>query len=162
MTLLPLTLLLALALPPGQFEAGGVRIDVTLKSHLYTWTVTNVDAPPIVSFEIHQYGTTEEVAPEGWNLVVDGPHYLAWTDDPRIAIAPGGSKTFHTKVKSTGAALGLVPAGVGFAEGHPAVSFAAVWGPVPKRLSMVAIVTLTVAGLAAGHTLILERWVRRR
>ena len=50
----PLTVLLLAAgsFVPAQVEQDGIRVRVSVKSHVYTWEVTNVAAPPITSFEI--------------------------------------------------------------------------------------------------------------
>ena len=150
-------ILAALSLPPGQSEAGGVRIEVEIHAHLYVWKVMNIDAPPIVRFEMEQQGSTEQIAPDGWELEIDGPRYLAWTDDPRFAIPRGQWKQFEARVKSTGAVLGLVPVELGFAKTDVPLVLENVWAPVSKRRSMVVLVAFAVVALAALHTIILER-----
>lgn len=158
----PIAIILAmLAQVPGHFEQDGVRIEVEIKSHLYTWTVKNIDAPPITRLEMDQYGSTEQMAPEGWELEIKGPRYRAWTERARYAIRPGDSKVFEARFKSTGAVLGLVPVELGFDGTDETLVLEGVWSPTPKRRSMVVLVAVVVAGLAATHTVILERRARR-
>ena len=58
----------AMSLTPAAVEKDGVRIEVSIDAHIYTWTVTNLDAPPIMSFEFEYAHTYNPHAPMGWKL----------------------------------------------------------------------------------------------
>ena len=163
-------LLLTLASTGASVEQDGVRIEVALQAHAYTWTVTNVDAAPITSLDLEHYAATEQEGPAGWEVEIEEPFLHAWATSERYAIHRGQSKTFSVRVKSTGGALGLVRATVGLdrvgppdrvGDDRPRIVFAEVWGPVPKRRSMVIMVVVVVTGIAVGHTIVLERLEKR-
>jgi hypothetical protein len=134
-------------------ESGGVRIAATLESQVYTWTVTNLAAPAISSFEVGTSKTYLYTVPDGWTWEHQGERFVARTAEPLRAIAPGQSRSFTARVSSAGAALGAVRAVVGFDGGGDTVAFEGVWGPVPKRRSMVALVVTTLSAIAVAHTI---------
>ena len=152
----------AMSLTPATVEQDGVRIEVSIDAHIYTWTVTNLDAPPIMSFEFEYVHIYNPHAPMGWNLEDEGGRIRAWTEAERWAIDRGESASFDVRVTSTGAMLGTVPAIVGFGSDHPAVEFEKVWGPVRKSPGIIALVAALVAGIGLMHALLLARRERRK
>ena len=152
-----MTALLAVSLTPSTVEHQGVRVSVSIQSHIYTWQITNLGAPPITSFEIEPHNTYDEHAPAGWAIEIDGDRFRAWATDEKEAIHPNQTKEFTVRVSSRGAVLGRIPLTVGFDDALEPLTVDAVWGPVRKRRSMVVLVALTVAGIAVAHALVLTR-----
>ncbi len=156
-------ILIAATLTPPALEKEGVRISVSVRSHIYAWEVANLDAPPITGFEVRAYQCYNQLAPDGWSVEVDGPLFLARAESQRHAILPGQSKVFTARTQSAGAELGRVPASVAVTSGDREastdriISFPEVWGPVPRRRSMVALVALLVVFIAALHTVLVTR-----
>ncbi len=156
-------ILIVATLTPPALEKEGVRISVSVRSHIYTWEVANLDAPPITLFEVRAYRCYSQLAPDGWSVEVDGPLFLARAESQRHAILPGQSKVFTARTQSAGAELGRVPASVAVTSGDREastdriISFPEVWGPVPRRRSMVARVALLVVFIAVIHTVLVAR-----
>ena len=67
----------ALAFVPADVEREGVRVEVSVRAHVYTWTVTNLSAPPITTFEVAYHNCYSERAPEGWEVVLDADRLRA-------------------------------------------------------------------------------------
>ena len=163
-------LVAALASVPADVEREGVRVEVSVRAHVYTWTVTNVSAPPITTFEVAHHNCYSERAPEGWEVVLERDRMRAWTDDPRRAIRPGRSGRFSAQVSSGGAVLGAVPLTIGF--GPPpgtdqspdpgTIRFDEVWGPVRMPTSAFVTIAVTIMGVAVLHALLLGRRSRGR
>ena len=154
-------LLSVIATTPAEVEQGGVRVEVSVVAHLYTWQVRNLNAPPIMSFEVQAHNTYNQIVPKGWKYTDDEGRFRAWTDEETHAIQPNRSESFVAQVSSGGAVLGLVPASVGFASGQPAVTFAGVWGPVARSRSTILLVALTIVGLVLIHWALLARRSRK-
>lgn len=154
-------LLSVIAKTPAEVEQGGVRVEVSVEAHLYTWQVENLHAPPIMSFEVQAHSTYNQIVPKGWNHSAEGGRFRAWTDEESRAIRPKRSGTFVAQVSSGGAVLGSVPASVGFAGGQPAVTFPGVWGPVARSRSTIALVALTIVVLVLIHWALLARRSRK-
>lgn len=162
-------LVTALAAVPADVEREGVRVEVSVRAHVYTWTVTNLSAPPITTFEVAHHNCYSERAPEGWEVVLEPDRIRAWTSDPRLAIRPGRSASFTAQVSSGGAVLGAVPLTLGFAPAPPAgqapdlgtdpgtIRFEEVWGPVRMPTSAFVTVAVTIVGVAVLHALLLGR-----
>jgi hypothetical protein len=152
--------LAAAALPPV-VEAPGVRIEVEVDNQIYTWTVTALGDEPISAFEVGVAATYIYTAPDGWETaeIEEGTRFRAWTNDPYYAIRRGMSREFTARVSTGGAPLGTVTASVetGFGAAAKPLEIPAVWGPVPKRRSMIALVAVTLSAIAALHALLLER-----
>jgi len=157
------TLLAAtLNLTPAVVEKDGVRIEVSIQAHIYTWTVTNLDAPPIMSFQSELSQTYNTHAPDGWELEDVEGRVRAWTDDPRQAIHRGESESFDSRVTSSGAMLGTVPATVGFGPDRDPIVFEKVWGPVAKTPRIGALVAVVIAVIALAHAMLLARRARKK
>lgn len=152
-----MTALLAVSLTPSTVEHEGVRVSVSIQSHIYTWAITNFGATPISSFEIELHNTYVHQAPAGWAIEIDGDRFRAWATQEREAIHPNQTKEFTARVSSGGAVLGRLPLTVGFDGALEPLTVGAVWGPIRKPRSMVVLVALTVAGIAVVHALVLTR-----
>ena len=151
-------LVAATSLTPAEVEKDGVRVRVSIQAHVYTWEVTNLGVPPITSFELEPYHCYDYQAPDGWTVEKSKERFRAWTVNADSAIRPRQSKTFSARVSSQGAVLGNVPLSLGFEpDSAEPLTFEAVWGPVHKPRSMVALVAATLIVLAAVHALILWR-----
>ncbi len=154
-------LVAALASVPADVEREGVRVEVSVRAHVYTWTVTNVSAPPITTFEVAHHNCYSERAPEGWEVVLERDRMRAWTNDPRRAIRPGRSGRFSAQVSSGGAVLGAVPLTIGFGPDPgndlATIRFEEVWGPVRMPTSAFVTVAVTIMGVAVLHALLLGR-----
>ncbi len=154
-------LVTALASVPADVEREGVRVEVSVRAHVYTWTVTNLSAPPITTFEVAHHNCYSERAPEGWEVVLEPDRIRAWTDDPRLAIRPGRSASFTAQVSSGGAVLGAVPLTIGFGPAPRTdpgtIRFEEVWGPVRMPTSAFVTVAVTIMGVAVLHALLLGR-----
>lgn len=155
-SLLP-ALFLASMLNPQTVEQEGVRVETAIQAQVFTWTVTNVDAPPIMSVEIPLYRTYNEFAPDGWNLAVETDSMRAWTEQLSGAIDPGQSKTFSARGGSRSGVLGERTLTIGFDGDVAPARIPGVWGPVPQPLSLMAAVAATVAGLALVHAVVAGR-----
>lgn len=140
-------------------EVAGVRVAASIDNHIYTWTLTNLSERPITAFEVQVAGTRQHTAPAGWETEKEEgeDHFRAWTTDVLYAIGPGVSRSFTARVSSEGAPLGIVTAWVETGFGAQRVAFPAIWGPVPKRASMLALVASTLAIVAALHAVLVER-----
>jgi len=147
---------------PAVVEKDGVRIEVSIQAHIYTWTVTNLDAPPIMSFQFEHSQTYNPHAPEGWALEDAEGRVRAWTDDPRRAIHRQESKSFDSRVTSSGAMLGTVPATVGFGPDQDPMVFEKVWGPVAKTPRIGALVAVVIAIIALAHAMLMARRARKK
>jgi len=152
----------ALSLTPATVEKDGVRVEVSIEAHVYTWTVTNLDAPPITSFDFECARIYNPHAPMGWKLQEAEGRLRAWTEAERWAIERGDSASFDARVTSTGAMLGTVPVIVGFGPDQPEVVFEKVWGPVPKSPAVIALVAALVTAIGLLHALLLARRERRK
>ncbi len=152
-----MTALLAVSLTPPTVEHEGVRVSVSVQSHIYTWEITNLGAPPISSFEIELHNTYNQQAPAGWAIEIDGDRFRTWATDKKEAIYPNQTKEFTARVSSGGAVLGRISLTVGFDDALEPLTVDAVWGPVREPRSMVVLVALTVAGIAVVHALVLTR-----
>lgn len=150
-----MTALLVVSLTPSTVEHEGVRVSVSIQSHIYTWAITNLGTPPISSFEIELHNTYVQQAPAGWAIEIDGDRFRALATHEREAIHPNQTKEFTARVSSGGAVLGRIPLTVGFDGALEPLTLVAVWGPVRKPRSMVVLVALTVAGIAVVHALVL-------
>lgn len=154
-------LLSIMATTPAEVEQDGVRVEVSVVAHLYTWQVKNLNAPPIMSFEVQAHHTYNQTVPKGWRYTDEGGRFRAWTDEETWAIRPKRSGSFGARVSSGGAVLGSVPASVGFAGGQPAVTFPGVWGPVARSRNTIVLVALTIVGLVLIHWALLARRSRK-
>lgn len=155
--------ILVIASNPASRESkrDGVRIEVTVRSSVYTWNLTNRSAAPITEFEVGQHAGYDFRVPEGWSFETTRDRFRAWTDDDARAIRRGNTATFSQRVSSTGAVLGRVAAKVGLAHGPP-VEFASIWGPQPEPASTVLAVPAVVIVIVLGHALLLARRERRQ
>ncbi len=156
----PLTVLLlaAASFVPAQVEKDGVRVRVSVTSHVYTWQVTNVAALPITSFEIAVHKSYDYQAPPGWTVERSRERLRAWTTDRDSAIRVNRSKSFSARVSSQGAVLGQLPLKIGFEpESAEAVTIDAVWAPVRKPVSLAVLIAATIVIIAGVHTLVLWR-----
>jgi len=141
---------------PPVVEQDGVRVEVLVRAQEYAFKVTNVDAPPIVRFEIDNYHTYNHLGPRGWTVELEENRLVCTADTPRRAIERGRSQAFTARVGSNSAALGVVDALVGFGPDHAPVGLE-VWGPVRHPRSFIATIALTLAGIAVLHGLLVGR-----
>lgn len=149
----------ALAAQPSSasFEREGVRIEVTVASHIYRWKVTNLSARPINSFEVGQYHMYNHTVPEGWVMENERELFRARVQDALNAIVPGQSVTFLARVSSAGAVLGRVTAEVGFEGAASPLVMQDVWGAVHEPMGKILAIPLTLSALALLHTWLMTR-----
>jgi hypothetical protein len=154
-------LLIGMASTPAEVEREGVRIAVTISSHIYVWEVTNLGSDPITTFEIDNHNCYQHIVPDGWAYEADRRRYRAWAVSAEAAIQPGRSKSFSARTSSGGNALGTVSAQVGLGpDGQRTVVFDEVWGTVRKPRGLVALVGVVVSALVAFHAVMLSRRAR--
>ncbi|MHC4420910.1 MAG: hypothetical protein ACYS1E_09990 [Planctomycetota bacterium] len=155
-------LLIGMASTPAEVEQEGVRIGVTISSHIYVWEVTNLGPEPITSFEIDNHNCYQHIVPDGWAFEADRRRYRAWATSAEAAIQPNQSKSFSARTSSGGNALGAVPVRVGLGpDGQRTVVFANVWGTVRKPRGLVALVAVLMSAVVAFHALMLSRRAQR-
>jgi hypothetical protein len=154
-------LLLALVGNVATYEQDGIRIDVEVEAQVYTWTITNVDAPPIMSFEIDRGTTYPPLLPDGWQFEETFRHLRAWSENGATAIDRRDSAEITYRTTSVGSVLGLSPVTIGFGPEQPAVVFPGVWAPLPRGrdVPILMLVTLTAVGLV--HAGVARRSSRR-
>jgi hypothetical protein len=151
-------ILIALASTPAEVEKEGVRIAVTINSHIYVWEVTNLGTEPITSFEITHDNCYQHMAPDGWATEADYHRFRAWATSDEAAIQPNQSKTFSSRTSSGGNALGTVPVSVGLGSGgQRTVVFEEVWGMVKKPRGLVALVAVVISAIVILHVYLLTR-----
>lgn len=131
-------LLAALGAPAS---AAPVRVDASIVAQAYTWTVENVSAAPITSFEVPQHNVYYGDVPPGWTLEITDDRFRAVASTAGAAIRPGAAADFVATVASSGAVPGRVMATVG-TDGAPIL----VAVPLAPRRNPLAAV-LAVAGL---------------
>ncbi len=153
----PALFLAGAAFVPAVVEQDGVRIAVEIDSHVYRWTVTNVDAPPIVGLELEVTNCYDEHAPDGWAVAIEGRRFSASATDESRAVRRGQAVAFSARVASVGAVLGPVPATLWTAPEGDAIVFAGVWGPVAMPRSQVALVAAVISAIVLVHWLVLGR-----
>ncbi len=142
------------------YEQGGVRIKTTITAHLYEWQVTNIDAPPIMKFQVETPRCYSQRPPDGWEWSFDTTGdeiFYAWTDDPQYAIRTGQTSLFTARLGSAGGILGQVDAMISFDNDQAPVVFHDIWGPVPKPVSLVITVAITIAAIALFHVLLVGK-----
>jgi hypothetical protein len=155
-------LIAALAVNSASFEADGVRVDVTVEAQIFTFDVTNVDAPTIMRVAIGSHHTYNHKAPNGWELEHEDAVLRAWTTEYRQGIARGRTKTFSVRVGSHGAVLGRVPVTVGFDGDRADLTIEDVWGPVGHPRGILLLVPTMVAAIGLFHAFLTVRRDKRR
>jgi hypothetical protein len=157
-TALLATLLLMTTAPAVEFN--GVRVEVTVESFDYTWTVTNLSAAPIARFAMKSHNAYDHTVPKGWEYVSEYTSYEAWTDDPDLAIEPGESAVFTARAGTNGPMLRLMPGTIGHLGRDETVAFEA-WGPGPGSQSMVVLVAVALSAIAVFHGIVVTLLDRR-
>jgi hypothetical protein len=135
----------------ASFESGGVRIDVTVHSQVFAWTVTNVSAGPIVRFEVGNHNTYNHDPPEGWSATFVDDLLAFEAEGIYRAIQPGDAARFTTRVGSNGASLGLVPARLRVFGADESIEFQGVWGAVPQPMGIGALVAALLVAIGVAH-----------
>ncbi|MBN1846921.1 MAG: hypothetical protein JW810_14640 [Sedimentisphaerales bacterium] len=156
-----IAILLALAGPnESVHQTDSVRLAVHIQSNLYSYTLTNRGASPIVAFEIPYYASYSFTAPAGWQIDGASGILKAWTDDPSGGIEPERSGAFSLRVSSQGATLGEATATVRFADGRQA-RLEGVWAPAAESRRYYFWITGILAGIFLLHCAILRSRPRR-
>jgi hypothetical protein len=147
--------LLATATPYFETEQEGIRIRAEVAASRYTWTITNVSAPPVTGFAIDVHHTYDFIAPEGWDHTEPRPagEFRAWARNRAGAIGQGRSAVFSARVNSRGAILGVGSGRIETADGAT-MSVAEVWRPVPESTRTRLIVAGVLVALALLHLLV--------
>ncbi len=153
-------LLVFAAQPPAEVELAGVRVSVSVHAHVYEWTITNVSAEPIMSFEVEQSNCYNHLGPDGWTTVKEGRLIRSWTTERALAIRPGQSGSVTAQVSSRGAVLGTVYAKVGFGD-QVAPVILEIWGPVRMPYASLLTVPGTIVVIALFHALVFARRKRQ-
>lgn len=139
-------------------ERGGVRIESSVKAHLYTWKITNNTDLPITRFEVAQDSMYNQQVPPGWMFQYDDQHdFMATATELRYGIQPGRTAEFSARGSSHGGLLTLKPAVVGFGPYQADIRFEAVWTAIGKPSSLIALVAGTICALALLHAWLLRR-----
>lgn len=147
-------------LAPAEVEKEGVHVRTRVQANDYFYRVTNLAAEPIMRFEIEQGGAYLFRTPKGWLFETRPGVFLAWTDDPQLAIRPSQTGDFSMRVTSAGAVLGEAPLRLRLQTGEEIV-LPDVWSIVPEPQGTILLVPLLFAGLVLAHTLVLARRERR-
>ncbi len=138
-------------------ESSGILVESEVSSQLYTWTVKNHDAPPLVGFEVPAPGTYSHETPDGWTFEVVDDRFIARPEQAHDAIYPGEQGVFTARVTSTGAVLSQETVRVRPLEDSP-IELASVWAPAEKPRAAVVMVVVTLLVLVGVHV----AWVSRR
>ena len=101
----------------AQIDPGSVKIESSILGRVYQWRVTNVDAPPIVGFQVPVYSVYNHRIPDGWVLEPSQDFLIARADDPRHAIRKGRSKDFSVRATSSSAVFSRGAGSVDFVGG---------------------------------------------
>ena len=145
-----------------EIERDGVRIETTVSGTVYTWRITNLDAPPITGFVLEARSSFDHRAPERWVVESEGSQVRAWTNDPRLAIEPGESGSIGLSVSSVGAVLGTTTVTLETVGEGETITVPGVWTPVAKPKSVIRLVAATMVGLALLHALLITIRRQRR
>ncbi|MHC4076731.1 MAG: hypothetical protein ACYSRZ_10050 [Planctomycetota bacterium] len=147
----------------AKFGNDQVRINVEIRSSIYTYKVTNLTDSYIVRFELIQHSAYDPTAPEGWKkkIALGTDFYQAWTDDILAGIEPGKTGRFSLRIGSKGAVLGKGPVKVQFKSGK-VVTISDVWAPVAESETYIATVAATVLAIVVLHNVIVVLRNRRQ
>jgi hypothetical protein len=143
-------------------EQDGVRIVATVQAQVYTWHVTNIDAAPIMRFSVQHHNTYNHGVPSGWEHIDEDSVLTAWTNDPRMAIGRGQTRSFDARSGSAGSMLGPVTLTLGFDSDSQDITVAGVWGPAPKHRGIVVLVALALVIIGLFHTAMVRRSMKRQ
>ena len=159
----PLTLIVFLlpVLAGSELHHDGIQVRVEVVAQIYTWTVRNENAEPIMSFAIDTYNSYNHQAPEGWEVTAEDDHFRAWTNERHRAIQPHRSAEFSARVSSYGAVLGEEVLSLGTGGGDP-TPIGKVWAPVGRPLSQYILIPGMIVLIALLHLLLLARSSRSR
>ena len=140
----------------ADFQNDRVSLHVEVASSVYTYTVTNLSAEPVVRFEIAQHATYDLTAPRGWQTDGSSGRFRAWPVSAIDAIGPNQEGRFSMRVSSRGAVLGAVPATVRFGSGET-IEFAGVWAPIREPRSYLVLVVSVFAAVVVLHSALVIR-----
>jgi len=157
-----LTVVLLCVFPnEAEFEAEDVHVHVSVRSNIYTYTVTNLGTSPIIAFEVREHSAYNFIAPEDWDKEFSGGVARARAGNTEVAIRPGEAADFSLRLSSKGAVLGYAPAKVHFQSGKT-VTISGVWATVPEPRGYVGWVSAIVLIILLLHTTVLVYKDRRR
>jgi hypothetical protein len=154
--ILLLALLIA-QLPAGSVQQHSVRIELTVQTHEYEWTVANEGAAPITAVTIPAYRTHSHEVPPGWSFEYVDDEFRCRADTPHAAIGPGRRQTFFAHLSVHDTVLGERPAVIAFAGSDAPVSVTGVRTSVPRPRSMLVIIPVTMLALALLHVFLAQR-----
>ncbi len=155
------TLIIAGVLPnQAQFANDKAAVVVDISSNVYTYTVSNNTADPVVGFEIAEHACYNFKTPQGWETDTSGGMFKCWTEDSFYAITPNKTGKFSFRVSSNRAVLGTATVQLEFHSGG-ATSIPGVWAPVREPKSAALLVAATMLVIIAAHILILTLRDRR-
>ncbi|MHC4948332.1 MAG: hypothetical protein ACYTG1_08730 [Planctomycetota bacterium] len=147
---------------PNVVEAEGVRIEVSIRNNVYTWAVTNEDAPPLTRFEVGHRMMYNARVPDGWRSAFTPDRFTAWTDGRRHAIRPGSTQRFQATVDIRGGVLGVADVTLGTAADEAAIRVPAVWSSKALPRSQVALVAGSLVLVGLVHAALVARADRKR
>jgi hypothetical protein len=145
----------------ADFEADNVHVRVNVSSNIYTYTVTNLGASPIVGFEIGEYHAYNFTAPEGWDKEVSNDVFRTWAGNTEAGIQSGKAADFSFRLSSAGGVLGYAPAKIIFQSGK-VVNIAKLWTTVPEPRGYIFWVAVVILIILLLHTIVLFYRDRRR
>jgi hypothetical protein len=155
------TLIMLGVLPnQAEFTNDKASVAVDVSSNIYTYTVSNNTADPVVGFEIAEHACYNFKAPERWESDTSGGMFKCWTEDSFFAITPNNTGEFSLRVSSNGAVLGTATVLLKFQSGAGA-SIPGVWAPVREPKSSALFVAAAMLVIMAVHILILTLRDRR-
>jgi hypothetical protein len=141
-------------------ETGDVHIHVNVGSNIYTYTVTNLAASPIVEFEVEPYHAYNFAAPEGWDIEHSEDIFHAKAGNTGPAIRTGEGAEFSLRMSSAGAVLGYAPVKVRFQSGKT-VTVPDVWAPVPEPRGYTYLIAVVILAIMLLHTAVVVYKKRR-
>ena len=142
-------------------EQHGVRIVTSVRSSVYSYTVTNHGPNPIVEIVIGQNTAYNFKAPAGWKFDGENDVFRAWATESRFAIRNGQTGEFTFRASSEGTVLARFDAAVKLASGE-SVAMPQVWGPMKESRGLILLVAGVVLTMFGLHCALAAREDRRQ
>lgn len=141
------------------WEKDGVQVRVHVESSLYTYTLTNRAASPIIGFEVGQYHTYDYQTPPGWSWQTKAQRVNVIAQDASRAVLTGQSVELSMRVTSDGAVLGTTQAKVILANGRT-VDFERMWAPQAPPFYDLYLVPAVLILIIIFHAYLVRRYRR--
>ena len=118
----------------ANYESGPLRVEVNIRSSVFTYTLTNTESDPVVKVIIPEQAAYNFQGPEGWEKKTAGQLFEAWAIERSRQITRGQSGDFSLRVSSRGAVLGQGAIRVSLESGREIVLHD-VWVPATEPAS---------------------------